>query len=61
MTTGLGYATIIVGNSHNTCYGGKTMDLFYAIYGMIRGFILAYEPNAADEFAWLDAVVGYEE
>lgn len=35
-------------------------DLFYAIYGMITGYILAYESNAADELAWLDAIFGYE-
>lgn len=34
--------------------------LFYAIYGMITGYILAYESNAEDEIAWLDAIFGYE-
>lgn len=37
------------------------MELFYAIYGLIRDIILTYEPNAADEFFWLDGVFGYKE
>lgn len=36
------------------------MELFYAIYGLIRYLILSNEPNAADEFFWLDGVFGYE-
>ena len=45
---------------NTTIYGGKQMELFYAIYGLIRKIILDYEPNAADEFFWLDNVFGYE-
>ena len=48
-----------VGNSQ-IHFGGKQMELFYAIYGFIRYLILSNEPNAADEFAVLDAIFGYE-
>lgn len=36
------------------------MEFFKAVYGAIRYFVLTNEPNAEDEFAWLDKVFGYE-
>ncbi len=35
------------------------MQLIYSIYGLIRYIVLAYEPDAKDEFDVLDSIIGY--
>ncbi len=36
------------------------MELITSIYALFRYIIITYEPDSADEFAALDALVGYK-